>query len=136
MNRPGGPGTWSGNGHEPAPQSSPQGYAPSDPDWNGNGGLDKPGQTGGFSDDRDGNNGCGNDDDREDDNNGRCGVSPAAQPPSPPPTVIPPPVRVFPTKITPRTLPRTGIDPLTFLWLGTGMTLSGHTLRRRGRRAR
>jgi hypothetical protein len=38
-----------------------------------NGGADKPGCTGGFDADRDGNNGCGNDADREDDNNGNCG---------------------------------------------------------------
>jgi hypothetical protein len=38
-----------------------------------NGGFDKPGCTGGFDADRDGNNGCGNDADREDDNNGNCG---------------------------------------------------------------
>jgi hypothetical protein len=50
-----------------------QGRSPSDPDGMTNGGRDKPGSRGGFSDDRDGNNGCGNDDDREDDNNGNCG---------------------------------------------------------------
>lgn len=50
-----------------------QGRSQSDPDGMSNGGPDKPGCTGGFDDDRDGNNGCGNDADREDDNNGRCG---------------------------------------------------------------
>lgn len=50
-----------------------QGRSYSDPDGMSNGGHDKPGCTGGFNADRDGNNGCGNDSDREDDNNGRCG---------------------------------------------------------------
>ena len=50
-----------------------QGRSASDPDGMTNGGRDKPGFSGGFSADRDGNNGCGNDDDREDDNNGNCG---------------------------------------------------------------
>lgn len=50
-----------------------QGRSQSDPDGMSNGGADKPGCAGGFDDDRDGNNGCGNDADREDDNNGRCG---------------------------------------------------------------
>ena len=43
-------------------------------DGDTNGGVDKPGCTGGVdATDRDGNNGCGNDADREDDNNGNCG---------------------------------------------------------------
>ncbi len=50
-----------------------QGKSHSDPDGMSNGGFDKPGCTGGFDSDRDGNNGCGNDADREDDNNGNCG---------------------------------------------------------------
>ncbi len=50
-----------------------QGRSASDPDGLSNGGADKPGHTGGYTSDRDGNNGCGNDDDREDDNNGWCG---------------------------------------------------------------
>ncbi|HZQ78607.1 MAG TPA: hypothetical protein VFE55_14830 [Acidimicrobiia bacterium] len=50
-----------------------QGRSHSDPDGMSNGGADKPGCTGGFDSDRDGNNGCGNDADREDDNNGNCG---------------------------------------------------------------
>ncbi|MDP2671350.1 MAG: hypothetical protein Q8P13_02695 [bacterium] len=56
-----------------------QGKAQSDPDDNGKGpdrsnlGFDKPGYSGGINDDRDGNNGCGNDSDREDDNEGWCG---------------------------------------------------------------
>ena len=50
-----------------------QGRSHSDPDGMSNGGADKPGCTGGFDADRDGNNGCGNDADREDDNNGNCG---------------------------------------------------------------
>jgi hypothetical protein len=50
-----------------------QGKSHSDPDGMSNGGFDKPGCTGGFDSDRDGNNGCGNDADREDDNNGHCG---------------------------------------------------------------
>lgn len=144
MNRPGSPGSWKEHGHEPAPVSAPQGYSPSDPDFTGNGGLDKPGQSGGFSPDKDGNNGCGNDDDREDDNNGWCGNKP--QPPAPPPPPPPPPPPgggpgpiVLPgPKITPPDvgggkLPRTGFDLAQIMWLGTGMTLSGHALRRRTR---
>src|SRR5688500_792309 len=50
-----------------------QGRSHADPDGMENGGFDKPGCTGGFDADRDGNNGCGNDADREDDNNGHCG---------------------------------------------------------------
>jgi hypothetical protein len=53
-----------------------QGRSHSDPDGMSNGGADKPGCTGGFDADRDGNNGCGNDADREDDNNGNCGHKP------------------------------------------------------------
>ncbi|MDQ1514226.1 MAG: hypothetical protein QOE80_56 [Actinomycetota bacterium] len=53
-----------------------QGRSHSDPDGMSNGGADKPGCTGGFDADRDGNNGCGNDADREDDNNGWCGRKP------------------------------------------------------------
>jgi hypothetical protein len=53
-----------------------QGRSHSDPDGMSNGGADKPGCTGGFDADRDGNNGCGNDADREDDNNGWCGHKP------------------------------------------------------------
>ena len=48
MNRVGSAGQWKSHGHVPAPVSYPQGFAPSDPDFNGNGGIDKPGQTGGF----------------------------------------------------------------------------------------
>ena len=55
-----------------------QGRSHSDPDGMSNGGADKPGCTGGFDADRDGNNGCGNDADREDDNNGWCGHKPKA----------------------------------------------------------
>ena len=159
MNRPGAPGSWKENGHEPAPVSAPQGHSPSDPDFTGNGGLDKPGQSGGFSPDKDGNNGCGNDDDREDDNNGWCGKKPSpSAPPSPPPPSPPPPSPPPPPpppppgggpgpvvlpgpKITPPDvgggkLPTTGADLGHIMWLGTGMTLSGHALRRRGRRTR
>jgi hypothetical protein len=53
-------------------RSGTQGKAKSDPDELANGGADKPGMAGGFDDDKDGNNGCGNDDDFEDDNNGWC----------------------------------------------------------------
>lgn len=61
--------------------SGTQGKSTSDPDSDANGGADKPcelledcaAEQGGFDDDRDGNNGCGNDDDFEDDNNGWCG---------------------------------------------------------------
>jgi hypothetical protein len=59
------------HGHEVSRRT--QGRSSSDPDGMTNGGRDKPGFRGGFSADRDGNNGCGNDDDREDDNNGNCG---------------------------------------------------------------
>jgi len=55
-----------------------QGKSTSDPDGDSNGGADKPGMSGGFDDDQDGNNGCGNDDDFEDDNNGWCGGKPKA----------------------------------------------------------
>jgi hypothetical protein len=57
-----------------------QGRSHSDPDGMSNGGADKPGCTGGFDADRDGNNGCGNDADREDDNNGNCGRKKAQRP--------------------------------------------------------
>lgn len=60
-------------GHGPGTQ----GRSNRDPDGDANGGADKPGCDGGFDDDRDGNNGCGNDADFEDDNNGRCGAGPA-----------------------------------------------------------
>lgn len=139
MNRPGAPGEWKENGHEPSPNSAPQGHSPSDPDFTGNGGLDKPGQSGGFSDDKDGNNGCGNDDDAEDDNNGWCGHKPEAPapPPPPPPPGGPGPVVLPGPKITPPSvLPTTGADVFLVMWMGTGMTLSGHALRRRGRRRR
>lgn len=53
--------------------SGTQGKAASDPDDTANRGPDKPEQAGGFDDDKDGNNGCGNDDDFDDDNNGWCG---------------------------------------------------------------
>jgi hypothetical protein len=52
--------------------SGTQGKSTSDPDLMTNGGADKPGMDGGFDEDKDGNNGCGNDDDFEDDNNGWC----------------------------------------------------------------
>ena len=148
MNRVSGPGTWKSHGHVPAPVSAPQGHAPSDPDFNGNGGIDKPGQTGGFSADRDGNNGCGNDDDREDDNNGWCGKRPKAvspppeQPPEQPPENPPtrPGPRVLPgPKITPpviegEKLPKTGFGVLELSWTGWSLVLAGHVLRRRTRR--
>jgi len=53
-----------------------QGRSLSDPDGMSNGGADKPGCVGvtdSDKDDKDGNNGCGNDADREDDNKGNCG---------------------------------------------------------------
>ena len=138
MNRPGAPGTWGDQGHVPAPVSAPQGYSPSDPDWTGNDGLDKPGATGGFNDDRDGNNGCGNDSDREDDNNGWCGSKPAAveppEPPGPPPPnpKPKPPSIVLSEKTPAAALPRTGIDASTLLFAGMGFVLAGVFLRRRG----
>lgn len=139
MNRLGAPGSWGERGHVPATVGDPQGHAPSDPDWTGNGGLDKPGETGGFNDDRDGNNGCGNDSDREDDNNGWCGKRPAAleppEPPGPPPPAPKPkpPSIVLSGKTTPPSaLPRTGIDASTLLFAGAGFVLPGVFLRRRG----
>ena len=60
-------------GGAPPGDSHTQGRSSSDPDGDDNGGADKPTSEGGVdADDRDGNNGCGNDDDFEDDNNGRC----------------------------------------------------------------
>lgn len=59
--------------HCEAGRSGVQGHSNSDPDGPANGGVDKPGGSGGRDLlDQDGNNGCGNDDDFEDDNNGRC----------------------------------------------------------------
>jgi hypothetical protein len=158
MNRPGSPGRWKDRGHVPAPNSFPQGRSPSDPDGDGNGGLDKPGETGGFSDDRDGNNGCGNDDDREDDNNGWCGRArltppgpPSVGPPGPPgPSVPPPVIEPVPPSIPPpptRVLPRgpvegpapgvplatTGQDIGDFLFAGFGSIVAGVSMRRRRR---
>ena len=139
MNRVGGPGKWKSHGHVPAPVSYPQGHAPSDPDFNGNGGIDKPGQTGGFSADRDGNNGCGNDDDREDDNNGWCGRRPeVSEPPSTPPSgpgprVLPGP-KITPPVIEGRKLPKTGFDVIQLSWTGWSLVLAGHVLRKRTRR--
>ncbi len=71
----------SGNDKSEEPGGSgTQGKSSSDPDGMANGGADKPDEVladgqvqGGFDDDHDGNNGCGNDDDFEDDNNGWCG---------------------------------------------------------------
>jgi hypothetical protein len=65
------------------PEGRTQGRSMSDPDGDANGGADKPSPdcTGGVDpDDRDGNNGCGNDADREDDNNGNCGGDKARGP--------------------------------------------------------
>src|SRR5688500_15797786 len=64
--------------------SGAQGKSTSDPDGKTNGGPDKPGGSGGFDADKDGNNGCGNDDDFEDDNNGWCGRAKANLNPPPP----------------------------------------------------
>ncbi len=98
QNREGEPGEWKENGHDPQGGGT-QGKSPSDPDAEGNGGMDKPGHDGGFDDDKDGNNGCGNDADREDDNNGWCGPrpkppgedeNPPGTPPEPSPTEEPP----------------------------------------------
>ena len=164
MNRPGEPGSWKGNGHEPSPTSFPQGHSPSDPDADGNGGQDKPGGAGGFDDDKDGNNGCGNDRDREDDNNGWCGNKPKAErppppvveppgpppPAPPPPSVIPPPPVVIPPPVPPTRpddeievketpplgpLPETGADITTLMFAGTGMLMAGVGFRGRRRRA-
>lgn len=65
------------------PEGKTQGRSLSDPDGTSNGGADKPGCTGGFDADKDGNNGCGNDADREDDNNGNCGGKKAEGPDTP-----------------------------------------------------
>lgn len=138
MNRVGGPGKWKSHGHVPAPVSAPQGHAPSDPDFNGNGGIDKPGHTGGFSADRDGNNGCGNDDDREDDNNGWCGkrpkVGPSTTPPENPPTRPGPRVLPGPKLTPPDVLGRTGFGVIELSLAGWSLTFTGHVLRRRTRR--
>jgi hypothetical protein len=140
MNRPGAPGSWKSHGHTPAAVSYPQGHSPSDPDFTGNGGIDKPGQSGGFSADRDGNNGCGNDDDREDDNNGWCGKKPhEVTPPETPPTVVPPVTPpVTPPETRPRVrvlggpiLPRTGVDAFDLSYLGIAVMTAGIVLRRR-----
>jgi LPXTG-motif cell wall-anchored protein len=145
MNRPGSAGQWKSNGHVPSANSAPQGYAPSDPDWTGNGGQDKPGQTGGFNNDRDGNNGCGNDTDREDDNNGWCGHKPSPQtppstPPSQPPSVGPtaPPPHVLGRGPVTRgeTLPKTGADVADLFVAGLSMLASGVAMRRKTKRAR
>jgi hypothetical protein len=139
MNRPGGPGSWKSHGHVPALVSFPQGYSPSDPDFTGNGGIDKPGFAGGFSADRDGNNGCGNDDDREDDNNGWCGRKPhEATPPESPP-VVPPLVQVPSpkTRVLGGPLARTGVDAFDLSYLGIALLVTGSALRRRtSRRSR
>src|SRR5439155_8256535 len=111
-----------------------QGRSHSDPDGMSNGGADKPGCTGGFDADRDGNNGCGNDTDREDDNNGWCGNKPKPEVVTPPPPGPPPPAPgpgpvVLPAP-TPKvehekTLARTGIDPSELLFAGWGFVLTG-----------
>lgn len=140
MNRVGSSGSWKENGHVPSPNSFPQGNAPSNPDADGNGGIDKPGETGGFDADRDGNNGCGNDSDREDDNNGWCGKKPETAPPGgggggggggkKPPTVLPRKI-VLPRQATlPDTLPITGADVGDFLWAGWSLVLAGAAMRR------
>jgi hypothetical protein len=149
MNRPGSPGAWKAHGHVPASVSYPQGYSSSDPDANGNGGADKPGQTGGFNFDRDGNNGCGNDSDREDDNNGWCGLKPKPASPSPPPAPTPPPAPptvapiVSPTTVLGRgpvtrgaPLPKTGADVADLLVAGSSMLVAGVGMRRKAKRTR
>ena len=100
MNRQGGPSTHPGNGWKDPGQDQGSPSNTADPDCTGNrtqspqatnigncddpaGAADKPGGSGGFDDDRDWNNGCGNDTDFEDDNNGLC-LGPPAQPSSPP----------------------------------------------------
>jgi len=145
MNRPGAPGHWKSHGHNPAAVSLPQGHSPSDPDFTGNGGLDKPGQTGGFSSDRDGNNGCGNDNDREDDNNGWCGlkphhVSPPPQGPPVTPPVTPPgkgpkvlPLPKITRVLNEKTLPKTGIDAIDLSYMGLALLIAGQFLRKRAR---
>lgn len=138
MNRVGSLGAWGINGHVPSPISFPQGHSLSDPDGNANGGLDKPGQTGGFDADRDGNNGCGNDSDREDDANGWCGHRPVAGPPPPGGGgtgggSAPTPTVVLPKRTErPAALPRTGADVGDFLWGGWSLVLVGSVLRRTG----
>src|SRR5688572_5326155 len=65
-----------GGSTAPVPGGTYQGRSMSVPDQNGHGperdtnGVDKPGGTGGLDDDRDYNNGCGNDTDFNDDNEG------------------------------------------------------------------
>lgn len=152
MNRVGAAGTWKVNGHVPSINGFPQGAAPSNPDADGNGGADKPGGSGGFDADRDGNNGCGNDTDREDDNNGWCGKKPDTGPPggggpNPPgdagggtPPAPPKGTVVLPER-TERAapsapLPTTGSDVGGVMWAGWGLVLAGTALRRSPRRGR
>lgn len=161
MNRHSPPGEWNENGHEPAAPSFPQGKAPSDPDADANGGMDKPGGVGGFDADKDGNNGCGNDADREDDNNGWCGKPPHAAAPGPegpppgdgddgttppapvdsppaitPPSIVGPTIQVLPAprRTAPGALPRTGVDVSSVFLAGWGLTLAGIGMRARPRR--
>jgi len=145
MNRPGSAGHWKSHGHSPAAVSFPQGHSPSDPDFNGNGGLDKPGQTGGFSSDRDGNNGCGNDNDREDDNNGWCGLKPHKVSPPPVGPPVTPPVtppgkgpKVLPipkiTRVEHEKLANTGIDAFDLSYAGIALMIAGQFLRKRARK--
>jgi hypothetical protein len=144
MNRPGAPGWWKTHGHVPAAVSFPQGVSPSNPDADGNGGIDKPGHKGGFDADRDGNNGCGNDSDREDDNNGWCGKPRVSGPtppgkPGPAPEKKPPaakPTVVLGKKVPAQTLPTTGVDVSSVLWTGWGLVLAGTGMKRKARRRR
>jgi LPXTG-motif cell wall-anchored protein len=70
--------------------SGDQGNTPADPDEDDNGGVDQSGGSGGANQqDKDGNNGCGNDQDFEDDNNGNCGGTHDDVEPSEPPTEEP-----------------------------------------------
>jgi hypothetical protein len=159
MNRESGPGEWKENGHQPSQNSAPQGYSPSDPDNGGNGGIDKPGSSGGFDADKDGNNGCGNDTDREDDNNGWCGTKPAPEQGAPPTSGQSPAPAVAPSVSVPARqpaapsvlgvqlhapqpapevqglqiggLPRTGVALLGML-LAAGLFVSGGVVLRKG----
>jgi hypothetical protein len=164
MNREGSPGEWKDGGHQPSENSAPQGHSPSDPDGMGNGGMDKPGEDGGFDDDKDGNNGCGNDADREDDNNGWCGkppfagrggrTSPSPSPspsvessPSVTPSVAPTEAERIPARVLGlqlhRTfagaplggaLARTGVAVAGLAAVGFGLMAAGSAMRKRPRR--
>jgi hypothetical protein len=141
-------GSWGPNGHQPSPNSSPQGFSPSDPDGSSNGGADKPSGSGGCNSDQDGNNGCGNDTDREDDNNGWCGLKPTPSPtgtptvlptiirkktPGTPPTVLGETIKGSSPTVLGLTLSRTGAQIALVAFAGLLVLMTGMVLRRASR---